>query len=271
MRYQSVNTKFVRRNIFLVAAILLFTSLSFAQVPKPQSPPRLVNDFASVFSSSQRQSLENELVKFSEETSNQIAIVTMDDLGGMEASQMAYSIGEQWGVGDSRFNNGIVILIKPKRGNSYGDLYIEVGYGLEGAIPDAIAKRIVENEMIPQFREDNYYQGVVNALNILMPLAKGEYSYEDYSGDDEIPIGFIVLFIVIFLILILSSKNNNNKNIGSGGSKSSSFLNGFIWGSILSGSGGSSSSGGSFGGGISGGFGGFGGGSFGGGGAGGRW
>ena len=277
MRYLSVNNEpliksglLVRRMLF-ATTLLLISYISFAQVPRPQTPPVLVNDFASVFTLLQRQSLESKLVQFAQETSNQIVVVTVNDMGGMDKAQFAFEIGEKWGVGDSKFNNGVVILIQPKRGNIYGEVYIAIGYGLEGTIPDAISKRIVEKEMIPEFRNDDYYQGVENALNVIMPLAKGEYSYEQYSEGDEAAgaVAFLIIFIILTMIFVAAAKRStNSKNFGSGKrSGFSDFMSGIILGSMSSGSS-SGWSGGSSG---SSGFGGFGGGSFGGGGAGGRW
>ena len=270
MRSLSVNNNTSIRSVLLVTMFLFVTCISYAQVPPPPNPPVLVNDFASVFTLLQRQSLESKLVQFAQETSNQIVVVTVNDMGGMDKAQFAFEIGEKWGVGDSKFNNGVVILIQPKRGNIYGEVYIAIGYGLEGAIPDATSKRIIEKEMIPEFRNDDYYQGVENALNIIMPLAKGEYSYEQYSEGDEAAgaVAFLIIFIILTIIFVNAAKRStNSKNFGSGKrSGFSDFMSGVILGS-MSGTGSSGSSGGSSGGG----FGGFGGGSFGGGGAGGRW
>ena len=272
MRSLSVNNNTSIRSVLLVTMLFFVTCISYAQVPRPQNPPTLVNDFASVFSSSQRHTLEDKLVQFAQETSNQIVVVTVNDMGGMDKAQFAFEIGEKWGVGDSKFNNGVVILIQPKRGNIYGEVYIAIGYGLEGAIPDATSKRIIEKEMIPEFRSDDYYQGVENALNVIMPLAKGEYSYEQYSEGDESEgaVAFLIIFIILTIIFVTAAKRStNSKNFGSGKrSGFSDFMSGVILGSI-SGTGSSGSSGWSSSGG--GGFGGFGGGSFGGGGAGGRW
>ncbi len=231
-----------------------------AQIPARPSPPRLVNDLAGLFTAEQCSTLERTLVAFNDSTSNQILVLTVNDLNGQDASSFAYTVGEEWGVGQQKFNNGIVILIKPKIGNSYGDVFIATGYGLEGALPDATCKLIVEREMIPHFRENDYYGGVVAAIAVIMPLARGEYSSSEYAGKNKNKGYILPLLVVIALVLVAvfsGSKNNNSSNMGSGGTRT------IPWWMM-----GGGSSGGSFGGG---GFGGFGGGSFGGGGAGGRW
>ena len=114
-----------------------------AQIPQRPSPPCLVNDLANVFSEEQRQELEQELVAFNDSTSNQIVIVTVNDLAGYDKMTFAQQIGETWGVGQKKQDNGIVILLKPKN-ETKGEVFIAAGYGLEGALPDAICKRIVE-------------------------------------------------------------------------------------------------------------------------------
>jgi uncharacterized protein len=270
----------IRKNI-LTWTILLLMLTGFAlqaqEVPPRPQPPRLVNDLAGLLTREQVDALENKLVAFNDTTSNQIAIVIMKDLGGYEPSDMAYRIGEEWGVGQKAFDNGIVVLLVPKQGNQKGDVWIATGYGLEGAIPDAACNRITDREMIPRFRSNDYYGGLEAGTSVLMSLAAKEYSYRDYmkktsgGGGYLLPLLFIII-VVVFMIrrkrnyyaagssslpfwasMLLMSQMNRNRDKGS-------------WGNFSSGSGHFGGFGGS-----GGGFGGFGGGSFGGGGAGGSW
>lgn len=276
--------KMKKIRLFAVLTIVALTVAfaSDAKVPERPYPQRLVNDLAGVFTGSQLVSLESRLVAFDDTTSNQIAVVTMSDLGGDDIGLLAAEIGEKWGVGREKSNNGIVLLIKPKTASSGGKVFISVGYGLEGAIPDAITKRIVENEMIPHLKDGNDYYSAVNAaLDVLMPLACGEISEKDYDDDaDDFALAVLVLFLicVIFLVFVAASSGGST-NIGSGNKGHNLDLWDLI---VLSqqmnsgrGSstwGGGSHSGGGFGGGFGGGgFGGFGGGHFGGAGAGGSW
>ncbi len=258
----------------ILSLLLLIPGLLLSSVPPRPVPPVLVNDLAGVLSVTERSDLENRLVEFSQNTSNQIVILTISTLDGTDKSQMAYSVGQSWGVGDSRFNNGIVILVKPKVGNERGEAFIATGYGLEGALPDAVCKRIVDNEMIPLFRENNYYGGLNEALNVILPIAAGEYSYKDYKGGEEgsAAAAIFVLILVIFFVISAVRRGGNSTNLGGGKRGGPSALDLLILGSLLSGGRGGRSSGGGFGGGFGGGgFGGFGGGGFGGGGAGGSW
>ncbi|MEQ8909349.1 MAG: TPM domain-containing protein [Vicingaceae bacterium] len=248
-------------------------------IPKAPQPQRLVNDFAEVLSSQTEFQLEQTLVNFNDTTSTQITIVTVNDLCGYDPASFAYEIGESWGVGNAEFNNGVVVLVKPKVGNSKGHTFIASGYGVEGVLPDAICKRIIENEMIPAFKQNNYEQGIVQAALIIMDITGGEYSADAYKKQTQksfpiVPFFFVLFFIVVMLASTFgrARKYAHRNNIGlwtalwlmgSASSRHSGRYNDFS-----SGGGGFGGFGGGSGGG---GFGGFGGGSFGGGGAGGSW
>lgn len=236
-------------------------------------PPRLVNDYAGVLSASEVQSLESKLVAFNDTTSNQIAVVIVNDLQGYDRSDFAYRVAKDWGVGQGEFNNGVLILVKTKTEKSSGQIFIATGYGLEGAIPDIATADIIDREILPRFRENNYYGGLDAGTDVLMALAAGEYSYQKYAEDASSPAvpGIIIFIIIMIFFLIVSSGSSNNKHLKKGGSSNLP-----LW-LLLSMMGGGRSHGGTFGGfsggGSSGGggFGGFGGGGFGGGGAGGSW
>jgi len=248
--------------------ILLFVVLSFgafAQIPTKPNPPRLVNDFANIFTPSQRAELEHALVTIDDSTSNQICVVTVSDLGGYDKAYFAQQIGQTWGVGGKTHKNGIVILIKPKKDNERGEAFIATGYGLEGAIPDAICNRIIYQEMVPYFKQNDYYGGTVAGVNYLYRIAKGEIDIKKEKSSGKGRAIFIIIIMIVFIIIISKNKNNGNNKDGH-----TSYGGGILPWILLGGSGGfggGSSSGGDSGGG----FGGFGGGDFGGGGAGGSW
>ena len=156
-----------------VTALYVF-AFQAAAIPDKPYPPRLVNDLAGILDYAQCASLERKLAAFSDSTSNQIAVVTVSDLEGYSPSEYGTEIGMKWQVGSAKFDNGIVILVKPKTPDAPGQVNISVGYGLEGAIPDTYAKRIINNEMIPAFRYGDYYRGIDDACTVLMKLASGE-------------------------------------------------------------------------------------------------
>ena len=244
---------------YLLSIILLLTTsnIIFGQFPKPLSPPRLYNNFSTlkILSDSEEAEIEAILVKFEAETSNEIAVIVVDDLNDLEPWEYATEIGEEWGVGKAEEDNGIILLIKPTEKTSRREVFIAVGRGLESVVPDLTANEIVENELLPNFKNQAYFEGVKQAVKVLSELSKGEYSHNKYSkknkkGDFLSGI-FSVLFILILVILLIK-RGGGGTTIGAAG---------FI-GGVGRGFGGGSSGGG---------FGGFGGGSFGGGGSGGSW
>ena len=262
---------------------LIFASLFLASlagtgqdIPDPMSPPRLVNDFAGILSENQFRRLEQKLVKFDDSSSSQIVVIIVKTLNGLTKEEYADRVGEKWGVGQKGKNNGIVVLVKPKYGNDRGQARISVAYGLEGAIPDATSKRIVENEMIPYFKTGDYFTGIDKATNTLISLAKGEFTSDQYKKKSGGTSAGVLIPIIIIIIIILFMRRNSGNHYTTG-SKSTSIWTALWLASMMGNRGGGGSwgdfrsGGGSFGGGGGGGFGGFGGGSFGGGGAGGSW
>lgn len=253
--------------ILLVLALFVSSQVQSQNIPEPMTPPRLVNDFAGLLSQSEWTALEGKLRAYHDTTSTQIYVVIVNDLLGYDVSDFAFRIGEKWGVGKKGKNNGIVIVIKPKVGNERGQAFIATGYGLEGVVPDAITNRIVEQEMIPYFKQNNYLKGLDKATDVIIDLAKGLYTADEYKSKES-PIGGIIFIVIFFLIIILSMGKHNRTNSSSLG-KSVPF---WIALSMLGGSGRGSGFGNfSSGSGSFGGFSGGGGGSFGGGGAGGSW
>ncbi|MCC6287254.1 MAG: TPM domain-containing protein [Chitinophagaceae bacterium] len=254
--------------------ILFFISLgAYAQVdkiiPAAPNPPRLVNDFTNTLTQLQQEMLEHKLKNYDDTTSNQIAVVIIKSLDGYEPVEYATTLGRLWGVGNKGFNNGVVFLIaKDDR-----KVFIAPGYGLEGALPDITCKQIVENDILPNFRGNDFYRGIDEGTTAIMQAAAGEYTppkgYADRGKSSGVPV-FVVLIIIFIIVMIISRRG------GGGGSFMS--RRGYRDGGVppiwwFPGGGGGSSGGGWSGGGSSGGggFGGFGGGSFGGGGAGGSW
>ena len=274
------------KKLILSILALCCSTLLWAQIPPQPDPPRLVNDFAGVLTTEQVNELEHRLVAFNDSTSNVICVVIVNDLGDYSAAEYAYEIGDKWGVRDKKFSNGVVILIKPSspKGGD-GDIYIATGYDLEGVLPDAACKRIIEQQFIPELKQGNYYEAIVKGLDVILPAVAGEINVaRDDSEDGAFLAGFVFfLFLMIIILIISASKSSHNRKggKGSGDNDNEDLLNAIFWGSLLSnghrgggGFSGSSGFGGGFGGGgfSGGGFGGFGGsGGFGGGGAGGRF
>jgi uncharacterized protein len=242
--------------------------------PARPEPAMLVNDFAGMLSTAEEAQLERKLEDYARNSSTQITIVTLKNLGSYEVSQYTFELGNRWGIGQKDKDNGVLILtsLEDRKG------WIAVGYGLEGVLTDATTGRIYRNEIVPRFKEGDYYGGFDKAADAVIAATKGEYTADKKEADNKgkFPAA-IIIAIVVIIYLIISRRGGGG---GGGGYMSRrgsrGFGEGFLLGSILNnigrGDGGGSSGG--WGGGSSGGgggFGGFGGGGFGGGGAGGSW
>lgn len=256
------------RQVVLMCLVLGSPVLCPAQsVPPKPDPPRLVNDFTGMLMPAQVDALEAKLVAYDDSTSTQIVVAIVETVGNYGMVDYAVKLGRTWGVGGKQFNNGVVILISKNDHKAF----IATGYGMEGPLPDATCKEIVDNDIIPNFKRQDYYAGLDKATNNIIAAAAGEYKASPKSKQDGASGAiFFILFILIILFFIFIGRGGG----GGGGNMYSRrglgpFLGGMIAGNILGGGFGGGRGG--FGGGGGGGFGGFGGGSFGGGGAGGSW
>ncbi len=269
---------------FLVVVFLGLYSNTQAQDCFPQKDDRrLVYDGAGMLAANEIQLLEDSLQNLARTTGTQIVVVIVEDLCGFEPYAFATKLGEQWGVGQAKQDNGIVFLIKPKQASSKGEAFIAVGRGLHGTIPDAVSFTIVENEFIPLAKQKKYFEGIAKSVQILSDLSRGKYPASEYAPEKKSNKGGILGAVIFFLIiagvfLLFKVKSTRqyarSNNLGfwaawallaSMNTRHSGYYNSFRGGSGGFGGWGGGSSGGG------GGFGGFGGGSFGGGGAGGSW
>jgi uncharacterized protein len=254
------------RKLICIFFLIFFCTLH-SQIPPRPNPPKLYNNLSKNFpdflNSSEAAQIEEKLEQFSNETSNQICIVIIDDLNGMEPVEFSTAIINEWGIGKKASNNGIVILLQLKPGKGGRD-FINIGYGLEGAIPDLATKRIREEELYPYLKSGQNYTALDKTADKLMQLAKGEINVKDYvrqnSDKDSgyLPIIIFIVLIIIFIIRRFFGGGGGGGYIYSGGGRRT-----YWGGSFGGGFGGGGSSGG--------GFGGFGGGRSGGGGSGGSW
>lgn len=227
-------------------------------VPSRPSPPKLVNDLTGTLTSSQIAALETKLVAYDDSTSNQIAVVLIPRTGDYSVEEVALEIIRKWGVGNKDKNNGIVLLVAK---NDH-KVRIEVGYGLEGVIPDITAKSIIDNEIVPNFKQDNYYRGLDEATDAIIKAAAGEYKApEGYGSRKKKGVNWVTVVIIIIFILVAIGGGASG---GGGTYVSRGGFRGWTGGGWSGGGGGGWSGGG-------GGFGGFGGGSGGGGGSSGSW
>lgn len=262
----------MNRLLLLCSFFLLVFSTLHAQELPPKSN-KLVTDFTNTLSADEVNTLEQKLVAFDDTSSTQIAVVMIKSVGDYDIADYGVKLGRAWGIGQKDKNNGVLLLI------AVGDrkLTIQTGYGVEGAVPDAITNQIIEKEIKPKFKQGDYYGGVTAGTDALIKYTKGEYKQDKKrSRDKGGPGGFIIIIIIVVVIFIITrffgGGGGGSQVIGRRGSASPFWW--FLAGNALGGGGRSDGWGGGFGGGSSGGgggFGGFGGGSFGGGGSSGSW
>ena len=260
----------MKRFLFTILFAALVVAGFSQKVPPRPNPPRLVNDFTNTLSSDQVATLEQKLVAYDDSTSNQIAIVIIPSTDDYAPVDYATKLGREWGVGNKKTNNGLIILIA-KNDKS---IFIAPGYGLEGAIPDITAQSIIDNYIKPNFRENDFFKGLDLGTTAVMKAAAGEYkapagyrAKKGKSGGGNI----LGIIIILFIVMMLAGRGGGGRGGGRGMMSRRGYSDiaaGAILGSLL---GGGRFGGGGFGGGSGGGFGGFGGGGFGGGGAGGSW
>ena len=262
----------------LLTVALLCGGTALAQadldcLPASGTPGTFVYDYADILGDDDEFDINATIRALNDTTPNSIVVVTHPDFCGESPFDFATGVGRKWGVGDAEFDNGIVIAVSPKTGDRKGQVFIAVGYGLEGAIPDVTANRIIDHEMIPEFKlggTESYAWGIGNAVAVLGPLASGEVKgYEPGSADSGIMFAFLCFFFFIFivpLIIVAGVVRSYGKNNDLGSLVAFMLLANQSANRSKGSFGNFSSGSGSFGG-----SGGFGGGGFGGGGAGGSW
>ncbi len=276
------------------ALVLLFVAgPAFAAPEFPALTGRVV-DQAALLSSDARARLEQALDAHERETSNQLVVVTLKSLQGYAIEDFGYQLGRHWGIGQAGRNNGVLLIVAPNERKTR----IEVGYGLEGVLTDALSSQIIQNEMLPRFREQDYEGGIVAGADAIMAAIKGEYKpLAQRQGSGDLAGNLFMLFVILTMLGEMFGGMLRSRLVASGVLGGTAFLIGWLLvGSILIGllmavlvglfhyfvGGGGPGIGGryhggfyggGYGGGFSGGGGGFsgGGGGFGGGGASGSW
>ena len=251
----------------MLAVAALLVSHAYAQ-QFPQLTGRVV-DAANILDPAQEAELTAKLERLEKQSQRQLVVATIPDLQGYEIADYGYRLGDHWGIGDKGRDDGVILIVAPKDRK----VRIEVGYGLEGILPDILAGRIIRNAIIPRFKADDYPGGISAGVDeitklLLLPPEEArkiaqQAEREASSNDGNGQLFFILFVIFIFFILPMIMRRRRGRAYRRG------IAPVILWGP---GSGGGSSRGWGSGGGWSGG-GGFsgGGGSFGGGGASGGW
>ncbi|HXA13551.1 MAG TPA: TPM domain-containing protein [Opitutaceae bacterium] len=245
------------RPALIVAFALGATPVRASEVIPP-APPHYFNDYAGAVSPGTAADLDAQLTQFERDSSNQLVVAIYPHMqSDSSIEDYTVRVAQSWGVGQKDHKNGVVLFVFINDRQTY----IQVGYGLEGALPDATCHLIIENEIKPRFRAGDYDGGLRAAVTAIMQATRGEYKGTgqtvDDSNDQSSSHLIFLIFFVAFLVFSFWSSRRRSRLYGSSGSS-------FLW--LGGGGGGGFGGGGGGGGGFSGG-----GGSFGGGGAGGSW
>jgi uncharacterized protein len=251
------------RLIFAFVAILASAICAYGAETIPPKPDRYFNDYAGVVTPGAAQRFNEQLAQFERETSDQVLVVVYHTMqSDSSIDDYTRRVAQAWGVGQKTQRNGVVLFVFVDDRK----MFIQVGYGLEGALPDFTAFDITERHIKPSFRNQDYEGGIATGIDLICKAIRGEYkgtgkTVQDSRSSQSGTAGLLVFFFVLILILIAvraSRRFGGYRYTGGGGP--------FVSGNWGSGGGWSSSSSG-------GGFSGFsgGGGSFGGGGAGSSW
>jgi uncharacterized protein len=253
------------KNILLGLCILLCTVFSFTQQDDSSLPVlrQRVTDQTGTLTTDEILTLTSALQTFEQETSNQIVVLIIPTLNDQDIVDYVYRVGEKNKLGKKDNNNGVLFLIaKDDR-----KMRIAPGYGLEGALPDALCDQIMRHDIAPRFKSGDYYDGISAGIEAIMLATKGEYKGDSGSGKKRVyPLATIIL-IIFFIVMNILIRGGRRGIVGSGGR----YYRSPWWGGFGGGGFGGGSSGGFGGGGFGGGGFSGGGGSFGGGGASGSW
>jgi uncharacterized protein len=245
----------LKRKVFFLWFILILLSSPAFALQVPEKPEGRVSDFTATLSGKEKEILERKLADYERETTNQIAVLLIATLEGDSLEDYSIRLAEKWKVGQKGRNNGVILLVvKNDR-----KLRIEVGYGLEGALTDALSSSIINNEVTPRFKAGQIFQGIDAGVSAIMAATRGEYKAPKKRGGPPRSSSWgsfwpILLFFGIFVFINFLTRRRHSHSAGSRGWTTG----GGFWGG--------GSSGGDAGGGFSGG-----GGDFGGGGSSGEW
>ncbi|MCB0459285.1 MAG: TPM domain-containing protein [Flavobacteriaceae bacterium] len=248
----------------LVAFFFISINCFSQEIPKKKYDDRAVQDYIGLLSEGEQQLLNNKLKNYADSTSTGIVIAIRNDIED-DIDFYAANMLAEWGIGQKGKDNGVLLLLDTNQRR----VAISTGYGVEHLLTDALSRRIIENDITPEFKKGDFYKGLDNGTTSIMQVLSGEFKGTPSTGNEGIPIIFIIIFFIILLIIL------SNRNRGGGGGrryKNDDAARSLLEAIILSRAGRGGFSGGGFGSGSSGGgFGGFGGGMGGGGGASGSW
>lgn len=198
----------------LLLGLFMATQCAFAY-SSPGKPAGFVDDFANILTTEQKSALEQKLVSFNASTTNEIAIVTIKSLEGDYVEHYAEQLFNEWQIGKAKKDNGVLLLVAVNDRK----MRIEVGYGLEGALTDALSSQIIRNDLTPAFKAGNFYSGINLAIDHIMEATQGEYKADSSpSSSKQFPVSFETIVIIIVVVFqFFSSILGRSKSWWAGG------------------------------------------------------
>lgn len=181
--------------------LLLVVSSAFAEPPIPALTGRVV-DQAGILDASTIEAITSQLAGYESSTGNQVVVVTLSELKGYPIEDWGLALGRGWGIGQKGKNNGVLLIVAPND----RELRIEVGYGLEGDLPDATANTIIDSEIVPYFKRGDMKGGVRAGVNAILAALGGKYTptkLASSTSGDEFPAAAFSVFAFIFIVIVL--------------------------------------------------------------------
>lgn len=223
--------RYLKTSVLLL--VLCWCSVSFAQFQIPEKPllETSVYDYINLLPESQKKNLEQKLIRYSDSTSTQIVMAIISSTEGENITYLGAQWGQKWGIGQEGKDNGILVLLaKDDR-----KIAINTGYGVEGSLTDAMSRRIIENVIIPQFKQDDYYGGLNYGADAIFQVLNGEFKEERSFDDNQgFPFeAFLPIIIFIVILIILSSRNRRNKGGKGGGQEKKALTFGTLSYSVI--------------------------------------
>ncbi|HWI16519.1 MAG TPA: TPM domain-containing protein [Vicinamibacterales bacterium] len=181
--------------------MLLSPTASAQSLPKPAGR---VNDFANVIDPAVEAEIDRRLDQVEQQTSSEIAVATVESLAGMSVEEYANRLFKEWGVGQAKQDNGVLILVAPNE----REMRIEVGYGLEGVLPDGLAGQVIRDNFTPRFRDGDYSGGIRDGLDRIATIVERqqvltpeELAKFNQSSGDDFPIWLLIPFFGVFVTI----------------------------------------------------------------------
>jgi len=198
----TLNSRYVQQ-VFCLLACAIWALTCLAEPNFPALTGRVV-DQAGILTEQQKQALTRKLAEHEKQTSNQVVVVTLSSLQGYEIADYGYQLGRYWKIGQKNLNNGVLLIVAPNERK----VRIETGYGLEGALPDVVSNQIIQEQILPHFRNGDYAGGIEAGVQAILDAIAGEYQASSGrrrtgvpDSSEIIPVLFMVFFFGLPLVL----------------------------------------------------------------------